>query len=77
MAVTIRYFASLRERLGRSEDRLDLATPASARDVWMQVAGGEPLPAQVLVAINQEFAKPEDLVRDGDELAFFPPITGG
>lgn len=77
MTVTVRYFASLRERLGRDEDRLELPAPASARDVWVQVADGETLPTQVLVAINQEFAKPDDLVRDGDELAFFPPITGG
>lgn len=75
-AITVRYFASLRERLGRSEDRIETGGIACVADVWRRVSS-EPLPANTLVAINQEYASPETPVRPGDEVAFFPPVTGG
>lgn len=74
--ITVRYFASIRERLGRSEDRIPAAEVRSAADVWRHVSR-EPLPANALVAINQEYATPEAAVGPGDEVAFFPPVTGG
>jgi molybdopterin synthase sulfur carrier subunit len=74
--ITVRYFASIRERLGRGEDRIDAARARNVAEVWQQAAG-EPLPANTLVAINQEYARPDSAVRAGDEVAFFPPVTGG
>ncbi len=81
----ILYFAWLRERMGRAEEELALpegvATVAGlvallrARD-----AGGEAAfahPALVRAAVNQEFAMPDAPIRDADEVAFFPPVTGG
>lgn len=76
VTITVRYFASIRERLGRSEDHIDAGQAQSVADVWRLVAR-EPLPANTLVAINQEYARPESAVRAGDEVAFFPPVTGG
>jgi molybdopterin synthase sulfur carrier subunit len=75
-SITVRYFASLRERLGRSEDIVDAAGLVCVADVWKRVCA-EPLPANSLVAINQEYASIDSLVRAGDEVAFFPPVTGG
>ena len=81
----ILYFAWLKDRLGRSEDLLDL--PDGVSDVaalrrWLQArdavfegifsAGG-----RVRTAVNQEFAGDDTPVRPGDEIAFFPPVTGG
>ena len=74
--ITIRFFASLRERLGRSEDQVEAAGLSCVADVWNRVSK-EPLPANTLVAINQEYATPGSPVRAGDEVAFFPPVTGG
>jgi molybdopterin synthase sulfur carrier subunit len=74
--VTIRYFASIREQLGRANEHIELPSPISAGDIWQQVAGGL-LPSNTLVAINQIYASPQTLVHPGDELAFFPPVTGG
>lgn len=74
--ITVRYFASLRERLGRSEDVVETAGLGCVADVWRRVSA-EPLPANTLVAINQEYASLESKVRGGDEVAFFPPVTGG
>ena len=74
--ITVRYFASLRERLGRSEDLVEAAGLSSVADVWKRVSA-ESLPANTLVAINQVYASPGSPVRAGDEVAFFPPVTGG
>jgi len=75
-SVTVLYFASIREQLGRSEDRIDITDPCPARELWQRVAG-RPLPANTLVAINRVYAEPDAQVQPGDELAFFPPVTGG
>ncbi len=77
------YFARLREQLGMASEELagDLSTPGaiiallSARGgVWSEAFDGG---QQVLTAVNQEMADVDAPVRDGDEVAFFPPITGG
>ncbi len=79
MRVRVRYLASLRERLGR--ERAVVEAPEAERltvaEVWERSAGQGPLPAGVLCAVNMEYATPEQEVRDGDEVAFFPPVTGG
>ena len=77
MAITVRYFASLRERMGRGEDRLHPPLPATVEEVWSQVGGGEPLAGNLLTAVNLEYVDPDHRVADGDEVAFFPPVTGG
>lgn len=74
MSITVKYFASIREQLGRDGDELDAA--GNAAEVW-QRAAGLPWRDNTLVAINQEYAHRDDPVRDGDEVAFFPPVTGG
>jgi molybdopterin synthase sulfur carrier subunit len=76
MSIKVRYFAGLREQLGREQEDLDAGGVATVRDVWKQVSAQD-LPANTLIAINQEYAKPGDAVVDGDEVAFFPPVTGG
>jgi len=76
MSIRVRYFASLADQLGRPEDEIDPGGISTAADVWNAVSA-EDLPANTLVAINMEYAKPGDTVADGDEVAFFPPVTGG
>ncbi len=81
----ILYFAWLRERMGRGEE--DLALPASVTTVAELIAflrarspGHEAAFAQgrlVRCAVNQDFATPDAPVSDRDEVAFFPPVTGG
>ena len=77
MSVTVKYFASLRERHG-AERHLDGALEGTTvADVWVRAGGGEALPADVLMAVNLEYVNADHPVRDGDEVAFFPPVTGG
>lgn len=83
--LTILYFAWLRERVGTAEERL--ALPAGVRTVGDLVAWlTERSPghaaafqnrATVRCAVNQDFADPSAPVGPGDEVAFFPPVTGG
>lgn len=75
-SIQVRYFASLRERMGRGEEQVETTGIATVADVWRRVAR-EPMPANTLMAINQEYAAVDTPVRAGDEVAFFPPVTGG
>lgn len=78
MSITVRYFARLRERMGRESEQIELgASEGTVADVWAKVSGGEPFPRNLLAAVNQEYVRTEHAVRDGDEVAFFPPVTGG
>lgn len=75
--ITVKYFASLREAVGRDEDRVAPDGVAVVRDVWAAAVGDQARFERVLCAVNQEYARPDSSVRDGDEVAFFPPVTGG
>ena len=77
MSIRVKLFASLAERLGRSEDSLDAAQISTVMDVWQAIAPDEPLPENLLMAVNMEYVSTDTAVSDGDEVAFFPPITGG
>ena len=81
--IRILYFASLRERLGLANEELarppttvgELRAELAARGGdWAAVFNGE---QPVLIAVNQEMALAETTLRDGDEVGFFPPVTGG
>ena len=75
--ISVKYFASLRERMGREEDRIDVMRVQCVGEVWAEVAHGAPWPANMLAAVNHTYAGAERQVYDGDEVAFFPPVTGG
>ena len=78
MNVTIRYFAGMRDRMGKADETVAVdAESATVADIWSQVADGQPLPDSTLIAINMEYTDAGASVSDGDEVAFFPPVTGG
>ena len=77
MSIKVRYFASLKERVGRSEDNVTIAEPITAQELWRRCVPGLTPPEQILVAINLDYADWDSLVKEGDEVAFFPPVTGG
>ena len=81
--ITVLYFASLREVLGLDEESLNQypQTLGELRGMladrhgesWQQAASG----SKLLAAINQEMAEDTESINAGDEIAFFPPVTGG
>jgi len=77
MSIKVRYFASLKESLGRSEDELEFVEVISVIEVWKQANKEVELPANILAAVNMEYVGLDYLVNQGDEVAFFPPVTGG
>ncbi len=77
MSITIKYFASLAEELGRREDQVDAAAAATVGEAWVLVNARRPLPDNVLCAVNHEYVERSHQISDGDEVAFFPPVTGG
>ena len=76
-AVTIRLFARLRQEMGVDTMEIDHAPGMTVRQIWRDLAKGRPVPANLLTACNREYCKLDDPVSPGDEIAFFPPITGG
>ncbi|MFT8863612.1 MAG: molybdopterin converting factor subunit 1 [Acetobacter fabarum] len=83
--VTVLFFAALREQIG--QESLSVTIPASGVTVAAlrtQIEGANPTIAQALsdqpklrVAVNRTLSTFEQLVTPGDEVAFFPPMTGG
>jgi molybdopterin synthase sulfur carrier subunit len=80
----LRYFASLRESLGIGDEQVEL--PDGVRDLagltrWLQdrdeTWASALADSRLHVAINQEIVKADATIRDGDEVAWFPPVTGG
>jgi molybdopterin synthase sulfur carrier subunit len=76
MSIKVRYFASIRETLGRGEDVLEATPGMTAAQVWQKTAQYD-APANTIVAVNEEFSDWQQSIADGDEVAFFPPVTGG
>ena len=80
VSVTVRYFAVLRDLAGKGEERLEIEAGAVASQLYTQLAEryGFPLKLRdVRVAVNDEFAPSEHVLRDGDRLVFIPPVAGG
>ncbi|WP_207061701.1 molybdopterin converting factor subunit 1 [Motiliproteus sp. SC1-56] len=83
-SVDLVFFASIREQLGTDAETLELAAELNTvqalidhlrtrGEPWASVLAAE----QLLVAVNQEMAERSAVIKSGDEVAFFPPVTGG
>ena len=76
MTIYVKFFASLREQTGIDSTTLSTDWLHSIRDLWSALTD-QPLDETTLVAVNKTYAGPDHAITDGDEVAFFPPITGG
>jgi molybdopterin converting factor subunit 1 len=76
--VQLRFFASLRERLGPGETRT-VTAGTTAGLLWQSLSEAHPSVARVRVryAVNERYVEPDHVLADGDEIAFFPPVSGG
>ncbi len=77
MSIKVKFFATLRESLDIDQVDVDAAKAPTVADAWHAATAGAVMPDHVLCALNLEHVPPETAVSDGDEVAFFPPVTGG
>ena len=81
MSIRVLFFASLADIAGTRETEVDPATVTDVLSVFNMLVQQHPAlgkyRSSVLFAVNSEFARAESPVRDDDELAFFPPVSGG
>lgn len=81
MRVNVRLFARLRELAGTGDLERDVPAGATIRTVWAGLADEFPALAAyanaVSSAVNAEYASMDTALRDGDEVAFLPPVSGG
>lgn len=81
MRVTIRLFARLRDVAGAPELEREVPDGASLRSVWAALASDYPelerYTSSISGAVNEEYARLDARVKDGDEVAFLPPVSGG
>ena len=81
MSIRVLFFASLAELAGMRETCLDADGFPDIKSIFEKFAGDFPsfekYRSSVLFALNSEFAHPGSPVKDGDEVAFFPPVSGG
>lgn len=77
MSIKVRYFASLKDRVGCAEQAIDSSGLSTVRSVWHVANPDETLPDNILAAVNMDYVDLDSPVKEGDEVAFFPPVTGG
>jgi molybdopterin converting factor subunit 1 len=81
MHVTVRLFARLRELAGASELRQELPDGAMAKTAWESLVRACPALAEyepaISCAVNEEYARLTTPLKNGDEVAFLPPVSGG
>ena len=81
MSVTVRLFAILREAVGQDTIELAVEKPLSATEVLQKLADTYPelgrYQPMINFAVNGEYVSRDAQVKDGDEIAFIPPISGG
>ncbi|MBL4711717.1 MAG: MoaD/ThiS family protein [Gammaproteobacteria bacterium] len=76
MKVQVLFFASLRESMGKTVCEVDLNVGDTVSDLWntFKKSTGQ---SQMLCAVNHEYSTLDHELCNGDEVAFFPPVTGG
>jgi len=81
MHVKVHLFASLREKAGKQIIYLDLDEGATVTDAWASLCLNarqlETYRDRVLIALNRRYVSGNATLSDGDELALFPPVSGG
>lgn len=77
MSITVKFFANLRERYGLNEESIDYREGISIPEIWSTLTNSQEMPATLMVAVNMAYSKKDVALADGDEVAFFPPVSGG
>ncbi|MRS02933.1 molybdopterin converting factor subunit 1 [bacterium] len=81
MKIDVTLFATLKELAGKRQINIEVGEPATVSKLLAEIANQYPQiknsSENVLVSINQEFASRDQIIVNGDEVAMFPPVSGG
>lgn len=81
MKARVKFFAALREMMGTRELSLEVADGQTVGDLYRELCARFPrlgdYGTTLLYSVNAEYVPPEHALRDGDEVAFIPPVSGG
>jgi len=77
MSISVKFFARLREQIGKEGCVLELTSANTVAEIWSRATDNAELPGNTLMAVNMEYVDASTVVAEGDEVAFFPPVTGG
>ncbi len=79
MTLNVKLFASVREAVGSRMETVEMTEGTTVGSLWQSYVSRYPKLAKVSVAyaVNHEYAAAERVLKDGDEIAFIPPVSGG
>ena len=77
MVIVVKYFASISDAVGKTSEKIVLQREMTVGEVWTDVSKNIKYVGKVMTAVNHEYVDENYLLRDKDEVAFFPPVTGG
>ncbi|MCW9031521.1 MAG: molybdopterin converting factor subunit 1 [Gammaproteobacteria bacterium] len=75
--IKIKFFASLREQVGQADAEVAESHVSTVIEAWNSATNNMTMPENTLMAVNMDYVEASHAVKAGDEVAFFPPVTGG
>ena len=77
MIIVVKYFASISDAVGKTSEKIVLQHEMTVGELWTDVSKNIKYVGKVMTAVNHEYVDENHLLRNEDEVAFFPPVTGG
>tara|TARA_B100000614_G_scaffold236208_1_gene233580 strand:- start:116 stop:349 length:234 start_codon:yes stop_codon:yes gene_type:complete len=77
MNICVRYFASIKDDMGIGIANIQVNDDMTVGKLFEQLTADKPYSGIVLMAVNHEYVNSSYKLKDGDEVAYFPPVTGG
>ena len=77
MIIVVKYYASISDAVGKTSEKIVLEHEMTVGEVWTDVSKNIKYAGKVMTAVNHEYVSEDHLLKNEDEVAFFPPVTGG
>ena len=77
MNIHVKYFASIRDSMGVDSEDISIDISLTVYDLWEKLSVEKRVSEDILIAVNHEYVDKGFKLNDGDEVAYFPPVTGG